>query len=211
VHDEKQVACHEKRIEIEGRSLLKSWHANCTSAAGAFRAEVEGWRFAMKDSKVHGERGSSPIRVMVLGLRGVPDVQGGIETHCRKLYPPLARLGCRVEVIQRSRYFQGRRRRRWHRVKLTYLWAPRGSGLETAVHSLLGVLYAAVVRPDILHLHAVGPGVLAPIARACGLRVVVTHHAADYRREKWGPLARFLLRAGERFGMRGANRPIVVS
>jgi glycosyltransferase involved in cell wall biosynthesis len=152
------------------------------------------------------------LRIMVLGLRGIIDVQGGIETHARRLYPLLARLGCDVEVVQRSPYYpRERRRRRWRRLTLTYLWSPKTRIAETAVHTLLGVLYAAVKRPDVLHLHAVGPALLAPLARLFGLRVVVTHHGADYEREKWGPLAKAILRTGERLGVGFANRPIVVS
>jgi glycosyltransferase involved in cell wall biosynthesis len=152
------------------------------------------------------------LRIMVLGLRGVIDVQGGIETHARRLYPLLARLGLDIEIVQRSPYYpRERRRREWRGIKLTYLWSPRTSIVETAVHTLLGVLYAAVKRPDVLHLHAVGPSLLAPLARLFGLRVVITHHGADYEREKWGPLAKTLLRAGERLGIAFAHRPIVVS
>ncbi|HEX6994503.1 MAG TPA: glycosyltransferase family 4 protein [Gammaproteobacteria bacterium] len=160
------------------------------------------------------ERGRTlerPLRVMVLGLRGIVDVQGGIETHARNLYPLLVRLGCEVEILQRSAYFRGRRLRRRCGVRLSYLWAPPITAVETAVHTLLGVLYAAIKRPDILHLHAVGPAFLTPLARLLGLRVVVTHHGADYLREKWGPIARRLLEAGEWAGMRGANGRIVVS
>jgi glycosyltransferase involved in cell wall biosynthesis len=154
----------------------------------------------------------APLRIMVLGLRGVYDVGGGIESHARMLYPLLARLGCDVEIVQRSPYFpRGRRRAAWHGVRLSYLWSPKGRGLETGVHTLLGVLYAAIVRPDILHLHAVGPAMLAPLARLLGLRTVITHHGADYEREKWGGFARLLLRTGERLGVRFANRPIVVA
>jgi glycosyltransferase involved in cell wall biosynthesis len=149
---------------------------------------------------------------MVLGLRGVIDVQGGIETHARRLYPLLARLGCDVEIVQRSAYYPvERRRREWRRLRLTYLWSPRTRIVETAVHTLLGVFYAAIKRPDVLHLHAVGPALVAPLARLLGLRVVVTHHGADYEREKWGPLAKAVLRLGERLGVSFANRPIVVS
>ena len=157
-------------------------------------------------------KAAAPVRVLVLGLRGVVGVEGGIETHARRLYPLLARMGCEVQVLQRSRYFPRRERpTRWHGVGLKYLWSPARPGLETAVHSLLGVLYAAVARPDILHLHAVGPALLAPLARLLGVRVVFTHHAEDYNREKWGRLARWVLRTGERFGMRFANESIVVS
>jgi glycosyltransferase involved in cell wall biosynthesis len=149
---------------------------------------------------------------MVLGLRGVIDVQGGVETHARMLYPRLARLGCAIEILQRSPYFpRGKRRRSWRGMRLSYLWSPTIPGLETAVHSLIGLTYAAIKRPDILHLHAVGPGFLAPFARCLGLRVVVTHHAPDYLAEKWGRLAKGILRTGEWLGMRFANHPITVS
>ena len=153
------------------------------------------------------------MRIMVLGLRGVIDVQGGIETHARRLYPLLARLGCDVEIVQRSAYYprDRGRRRTWRRITLTYLWSPRTRIVETAVHTLLGVLYAAVKRPHVLHLHAIGPALLAPLARLFGLRVVVTHHCADYEREKWGPFAKAVLRAGERLGIGFAHWPIVVS
>jgi len=153
------------------------------------------------------------LRIMVLGLRGVIGVQGGIETHARRLYPLLARLGCDVEIVQRSTYYpcESSRRRTWRRIRLTYLWSPRTRIVETAVHTFLGVLYAAIKRPDVLHLHAIGPALLSPLARLLGLRVVVTHHGADYEREKWGPLTKAVLRAGERLGVGFAHWPIVVS
>lgn len=150
--------------------------------------------------------------IMVLGLRGIEGVQGGIETHARMLYPLLARMGYRIEVIQRSPYYPRRpRRSEWLGIRLTYLWSPRRQGLETGVHTLLGVLYAAIRRPDILHLHAVGPGLLTPLARLLGLRVVLTCHAPDYERDKFPPWQKRLLRAGEWLGVTWANRPIAVS
>ena len=60
----------------------------------------------------------------------------------------------------------------------------------------LGVLRSAWTRPDILHIHSVGPALFTPLARAFGLRVVVTHHLANYENKKWGPAARLVLRLG---------------
>ena len=44
------------------------------------------------------------IRVAVLGVRGIPEVQGGIERHYQELYPRLVRLGCEVVIIARKGY-----------------------------------------------------------------------------------------------------------
>jgi glycosyltransferase involved in cell wall biosynthesis len=41
--------------------------------------------------------------------------------------------------------------------------------------------------------------------------VVVTHHGEDYNRQKWGVVARSVLRLGERFGMKFANARIAIS
>jgi glycosyltransferase involved in cell wall biosynthesis len=91
------------------------------------------------------------------------------------------------------------------------IWSPRSRALETIVHSFLGVLAAAWRRPDVLHVQAIGPALIVPLARALGLRVVVTHHGADYEREKWGRFAKATLRMGEAWGMRFCNRRIVIS
>jgi glycosyltransferase involved in cell wall biosynthesis len=99
----------------------------------------------------------------------------------------------------------------WRGVSLRWLWSPRQQGLEAAVHTILGVLYAAVHRPDILHVHGVGPAVTLPIARLVGLRVVFTHHGQDYRREKWGVFARGILRQGERWGLALSHARIAIS
>lgn len=138
------------------------------------------------------------MRICAIGLRGIPDVMGGIETHCQNLYPRLARLDERLDitVIARSGYapsgtFDG--------VAVRALWAPRRKGLETFVHTPLALIYARLfLHPDVVHLHGVGPGLFAPMSRLLGFRTVATHHAADYERPKWGPVGRNVLRAGER-------------
>src|SRR6185436_1261331 len=116
-----------------------------------------------------------------------------------------------VDVLVRSPYHPKSKPPSYRGVRLKRLWSPRGGSLETLVHTLLGVLYAGLMRPDVLHIHAVGPALFTPLARLLGLRVVVTHHGPDYDREKWGVFAPWILRTGERFGMRYANARIVIS
>lgn len=152
-----------------------------------------------------------PLRVMMLGLRGFPNVQGGVETHAEHLAPLLVQQGCELEVIVRSPYQNLPAGEMWQGVKFTRIWAPKSKGLEAVIHTFLGVLYAGVVRPDILHIHAIGPALMTPLARLLGLKVVVTHHGPDYNRQKWGGFARNILLLGEWFGMRFSNSRIVIS
>jgi glycosyltransferase involved in cell wall biosynthesis len=151
-------------------------------------------------------------RVAWVGLRGFPGVQGGIETHAENLCPLLAEMGCDVTVITRTAYQPRDVGAQWRGVHFRRLWAPRSRGLEALVHTTLGVLYAGLVlRPDVLHIQAIGPALLTPLARLLGMKVVVTHHGPDYDRQKWGALARRALLLGERWGMHGAQRAIVIS
>lgn len=148
----------------------------------------------------------------MLGLRGFPQVQGGVETHAENICPLLSEAGCQVETIVRSPYMPRDKGDVWRGVRFRRLWSPRSKGLEAIVHTLLGVLYSGLVqRPDVLHIQAIGPALLTPLARLLGLRVVVTHHGPDYDRQKWGGFARWVLRTGEAWGMRFAHRRIVIS
>ncbi len=150
----------------------------------------------------------SRVRVMMVGLRA-PSAQGGVEKHIRHLAGRLAELGCEVEVVVRTPYTQPNET--LDGARLTSIWAPRNKSLEAFFHTFFAVIYAGVRRPDVLHLHAIGPGLFTPMARALGLTVVVTHHGHDYDREKWGALARAVLRLGERAAARAANHCITVS
>ena len=155
---------------------------------------------------------SQPLSVMWLGLRGFPGVQGGVETHAEYLCPLLVELGCSVHVLTRSPYQSIDVGDSWKRVHFHSLWAPHSRGLEAILHTFLGVLYAGLVhRPDVLHIQAIGPAIMTPLARLLGLKVVVTHHGPDYDRQKWGRFAKFVLQLGGRLGMRWANERIVIS
>jgi len=151
------------------------------------------------------------MRLCAIGLRGIPDVMGGIETHCEHLYPRLARLDDTLEivVIGRSGYA---RPGMFGNVRVVTVWAPHRKALETLIHTPLAILYARLfVHPDVIHLHGVGPGFFAPLARLLGFRIVGTHHAADYDGLKWGRFGRSFLKAGEWMMAKFADDVICVS
>ena len=88
------------------------------------------------------------LRVTMLGLRGLPNVQGGIENHVEHLAKRLVEIGCEVEVVVRPSYMAEDVGRIWHGVRLARLWAPRTTGVEAFCHTLAGVLRAGVTFVD---------------------------------------------------------------
>ncbi len=151
------------------------------------------------------------LRVTMLGMRGFPNMQGGVEKHAEKLACALTELGCRVEAIVRNGSVAKDGRATWRNITITRIWAPHVRGVEAFVHTFFGVMRAAFRRPDILHIHSMGPALFTPLARALGLRVVVTYHSLNYEHRKWGRIARSVLRLGEWAGMAFANGRIAVS
>ena len=152
-------------------------------------------------------------KIVVTGTRGIPFIQGGVETHCEELYPRMVRLGFDVNLVMRSWYIiiPEFKLKVFNGVKLSTLYAPHIKGLEAFIHTFLAVIWAKKQKADIIHIHAIGPAIMAPFARFLGLKVVFTHHGCDYERAKWGRFAKFVLKMGERLGTAYANEVIVIS
>ncbi|QWL67850.1 glycosyltransferase family 4 protein [Aeromonas jandaei] len=151
------------------------------------------------------------ISVTVLGTRGIPHVLGGVETHCQSLYPELHRqFDVAATVLARAPYVNYRSGE-FEGVALKALPAPKKKSLEAILHSLLAAFYCRRHACDLVHVHAIGPGLVVPLLRLLGKRVVFTHHGPDYDRQKWGALAKWVLRLGERWAVRYASEVIVIS
>jgi len=150
------------------------------------------------------------MRIGVVGTRGFPNVQGGVESHCEHLYEHLAQRGCDVTVFARRPYV-GTKAYKHKGVKIVPLACPKSKHFEAFLHTFFGVLAAKKMGCDMLHIHAVGPSIFAPLARLVGLKVVKTNHGPDYKRAKWGLFAKVVIRLGEYLGSRWSNAMICIS
>lgn len=150
------------------------------------------------------------MKLVVTGTRGIPDIMGGVETHCEELCPRLAAMGIDVTVVRRASYANDTLSE-WKGVRLKDIPSPKKKAFEAIVHTFRAINFAAREHAGAVLINAVGPALLVPYAKLRGLKVVFTHHGPDYDREKWGRAARFMLRLGERMGVRYADDVIVIS
>lgn len=150
----------------------------------------------------------------MVGARGIEVGKrgGGIERHVAELSRRLVVLGHDVTVFCRGERGEARVQNidgiRLRAVPTLYLkW------LETAVHSVLSVFAAAREEHDVIHLHGIGPGALAPLARRLAPKatIVVTFHGQDQFHGKWGPFVRAALRFAERIAITSPDYCISVS
>ncbi|MBD3335388.1 MAG: glycosyltransferase, partial [Candidatus Eisenbacteria bacterium] len=150
-----------------------------------------------------------PLRIAMVGQKGIPATYGGIERHVEEIGTRLVERGHEVTVFSRMHYtkhsgiYRGVRNLRYPSLNTKHLDTISACSLAT-MRSILG-------RFDVVHFHALGPSVFAWLPRLRRAKTVVTVHGLDWQRGKWGKLAQFFLRKCELAAVRFPNRTIVVS
>lgn len=151
------------------------------------------------------------MKIAVVGTRGMPGLQGGVERHCESLYPLIASEKMRVRVYRRIPYIKDAGTTDYGHIGYVDLPSTRIKGVEALLHTLLCCCHVVVSRPDVVHVHNMGPGVFIPFLRLAGLPVVMTYHSVNYEHKKWGTMARRLLKLCEKISLGTANRVIFVN
>jgi glycosyltransferase involved in cell wall biosynthesis len=152
------------------------------------------------------------LNINVIGTRGFPNVQGGVEKHCESLYPLISKMGASVRVFRRTPYIQKENiGQPFYGVNFVDLWTVKEKTLEAVIHSFAASFLCIYKRPHIVHIHNIGPGLVLPLLKIAGLTTVVTYHSPNYAHSKWGTIAKKILKLGELFVNRLADQVIFVS
>ncbi|MDI6808907.1 MAG: glycosyltransferase family 4 protein [Candidatus Eisenbacteria bacterium] len=156
----------------------------------------------MKDSKI-------PMRIAMIGQKGIPATYGGIERHVEEVGKRLTQRGHEVYVYSRAHYTKVRGR--YQGIHLIRLPSVNTKHLDTASHCMFASIDMIFRNFDIVHFHALGPSVFSLLPRIFGKKSVVTIHGLDWQRQKWGQFASWILKRCEYPAIRFPNRTIVVS
>ncbi len=148
----------------------------------------------------HERRRTRPVRVAMIGQKGLPATFGGIEHHVEELGSRLVGEGIEVTVYCRSSYAAdaaaGPVPEYYKGMHLVTTPTVPSKHLDAIVHSLTSTIHAIRSGHDVIHFHALGPGLVAPVARfASRAKVVLTVHGLDHERAKWGGPAQTVLAA----------------
>ncbi len=150
------------------------------------------------------------MKIAILGVRSIGQAAaGGVEAAMEELSTRLVELGHDVTVFCRRRYMQDAATS-YRGVRLRPLPAVYTKHLEAITNTVAAVL-CALRGFDVVHVNATGPALLSFIPRLFGRKVVVVVHGLDWKREKWGFLARFALKLGAWASATFPQRTIVVS
>ncbi|MEW6417139.1 MAG: glycosyltransferase family 4 protein [Nitrospirota bacterium] len=135
------------------------------------------------------------MKIFVIGARGFPNVQGGIESHCEELYPRLVKKGYEVTALTLKQYTEGNS---WHGISFIKIPSVSSKNLQKPIYNLISALYCILRRPDIIHVHGLNAGLFIWLFRIFRLKVVATYHSMDYLYPKWNALVKAMLRYSEK-------------
>lgn len=149
-------------------------------------------------------------KIAVIGLRGFPGVQGGVEVHCENLYH-LFSDDSRISVYRRLPYLSSLSNQEYGNINFIDLPSTRIKGFEAMLHTFLSACHVIAHRPDVVHIHNIGPGMFTPLLKLFGLRVCMTYHSPNYEHKKWGFFAKKILRFSEWLSLHFADEVIFVN
>jgi glycosyltransferase involved in cell wall biosynthesis len=143
----------------------------------------------------------------MFGLYGMPLPQlhfTGFETAFGEIAPRLVEAGHEVTIYCRSSHYPEELRVPEHRgVRLRFVPSPGGKNFSAVTATLFAVLHAlARGRYDIYLFVNVGMGHHAALCRLFGRRVVMNVDGLDWKRAKWGAVAKFYFLSAAHSAMR---------
>lgn len=154
------------------------------------------------------------MRIAVIGAKGLPARQGGIEHHCQEIYSRMVKQGHSVDLFARASYTHPVTSSPVYvsGVRVIALPGLRLRGVDAFISSAIGAIASSQRQYDIIHFHALGPAIFSWLPKTISsAKIVVTCHGLDWARAKWGKLSRYLLRQGETNAVQFADEIIVVS
>lgn len=144
---------------------------------------------------------SRSFSIAILGTRGVPANYGGFETLAEELGGRLAERGHEVTVYCRTGNSPDRPTR-YRGMSLVHLPAIRRKSAETLSHTLLSAIHAAARRFDVVYVCNSANAPICYILVMRGQRTVLNVDGLEWRRAKWGTLAKRYYRWAARLAAR---------
>ncbi|RIX26610.1 DUF1972 domain-containing protein [Amnibacterium setariae] len=146
----------------------------------------------------------APLRIAMLGTRGVPANYGGFETAVEEIGQRLVEQGHAITVYGRT---CGKDVPKEHLgMRLVNLPALRSKSLETLSHTALSAAhFTASRRHDVAFVFNAANAPFVPMIRARGTAVALHVDGLEWKRDKWGKWGRRYYRMAEQLAVREAD------
>jgi glycosyltransferase involved in cell wall biosynthesis len=149
---------------------------------------------------------SVPLRIAILGTRGIPANYGGFETFAEQLSVRLAARGHQVTVYGRSHHVDRALDGSDYRgVRIRSLPTIRHKYFDTIVHAWLSSIDCVRTRYDVVLMCNAANSLACLVPRWLAIKVAVNVDGIERRRRKWNRIAKVYYRLGEWCAVRIAD------
>lgn len=115
---------------------------------------------------------------------------GGIENVITNIAPIISKNGYDVRVYVRNSLVDEKFTGNYKGIKLIPLPCFGGKYLETFTHTLFATVHGLITGVDIFYFNAITLGFFVSLSKVFGKLTIVQTHGLDWKREKWGLLAK---------------------
>lgn len=135
------------------------------------------------------------MRIAIIGIKGIPVIYSGFETFAEELSTRLVKdPKYKVTVYCRSPYID-KEIKKYKGVELNVLPTIKTKNLETIFHSFFSTIHACIFgNYDVIYYLGVGNAFFTIIPRLFGIKTLLNVDGFDWKREKWGSIAKSYLK-----------------
>ena len=101
------------------------------------------------------------MKIAVIGAKGLPAKQGGIEHHCQELYSRIFKQGHSVDLFARSSYTESLHHYDVRGIRVIPLPSVKFKGVDALLCSALAGVASSRKHYDIVNFHALGPALFS--------------------------------------------------
>ncbi|WP_111308751.1 DUF1972 domain-containing protein [Confluentibacter sediminis] len=151
------------------------------------------------------------MKIAVIGIRGLPASYSGFETCAEHTTKQWVKNKHEVVVYCRSHIYESKIPKTTEGVYLKYLPSLPIKSLETLSHTFLSVLHLCFIEKNIkiIHLYNCGNGIFIPILKLFGKKTFISVDGLEWKRKKWGFIAKSMYKFGAKVAVKFSNELIV--
>lgn len=151
------------------------------------------------------------MKIAFIGQKGVPTRNGGVERYAENLAATLVAKGHEVLLYSRQYYCQGIKE--YKGIRIITVPSFNTKSFEAITHTFFACFDVAFRKVDVINVQSIGPASLIWLLKILNPRtpIIFTFHCQDYYQKKWGRLARWYLKLGEKIGCLLADKIVTIS
>ncbi len=149
------------------------------------------------------------MKIAIIGIRGLPANYGGFETCAEHVSRHWVSQGHDVVVYCRKSHYD-KHPKELNGRKLIYIPSIPIKGIDTLVHSFYCILHLFFIQPSYknVHLYNSGNGIFIPLLKLLGKKVIISVDGIEWKRQKWGALAKLTHKVGAKLSVKFADKVI---